>query len=76
MNNQGKSRRCLDASDRSKLTTRRSKKLLEQARATTERCRELRKHDWQSLAVGRVCRNCFLTQADDEFDDEPVCVAS
>ena len=30
-------------------------------------------HDWQNVALGRICRECGLVQAKDEFDDEPEC---
>jgi hypothetical protein len=61
--------------DRAKFALPRGKKLRQASLATRERSSELRMHDWQAIAVGRVCSNCRLTQADGEFDDEPLCVA-
>jgi len=41
-----------------------------------ERRREARasQHEWTSIAVGRVCHVCRISQADGEFDDSPACV--
>ena len=34
-----------------------------------------RRHDWQMLALGRVCLLCQTAQATDEFDDGVPCEA-
>ena len=30
-------------------------------------------HDWQSIVLGRICRECKVVQAKDEFDDTLEC---
>lgn len=30
-------------------------------------------HTWHKIAVGRVCLNCSVAQATDEFDDSKPC---
>ena len=30
-------------------------------------------HDWQELAVGRICRVCLLVEAKDEYDEHSRC---
>lgn len=32
-------------------------------------------HNWQMLAVGRICTRCRLTQVKGEFDDDVPCPA-
>jgi hypothetical protein len=31
------------------------------------------RHDWQAIAVGRICTICRTAQASDEFDDGVPC---
>jgi hypothetical protein len=65
-----------DAIDRSKLLTKRAKKLQAASQELIERSLELSHHEWQRIAAGRVCVTCHLAQAKDEFEDETPCKAS
>ena len=58
--------------DQSELVKRRGKKLVASSRLRIEK----RHHQWQQLAVGRVCTVCLQTQADGEIDDSTLCQAS
>ena len=37
---------------------------------------DAKRHQWQRIALGRVCTTCQVTQAKGEFDDQAPCVAS
>jgi hypothetical protein len=58
--------------DQSELPKRRGKKLVASSRDRIDG----RRHQWQQLAVGRVCTACLQTQADGEIDDDSLCQAS
>jgi hypothetical protein len=58
-----------DLIDQSRLLTKRAEKQVDASRRRIERGQ----HKWLTIAVGRVCTECQLSQADGEFEDQTPC---
>ena len=61
-------RQSRDLIDQSKLLMRRAKKANARSIERSERTH----HTWRQVTVGRVCEVCLLTQANGEFEEDPL----
>ncbi|HZP56651.1 MAG TPA: hypothetical protein VFC53_03740 [Dehalococcoidia bacterium] len=64
-------RRHHDLIDQAKLRRKRSERPIGEPAERVERRR--RQHEWQHIALGRVCVICGLAQREGEYDDSPAC---
>jgi hypothetical protein len=61
--------RSKDLIDQSKLLHGRARRRIAEAQKLVPQA----KHQWERIAVGRVCVSCKLAQATGEFDDSAPC---